>query len=143
MEEVARDLVSNEKPLIAFLPQTDYDPITRTYFIPEHLIERNNLYKLGVTKYGGEILTLDYSTPLKILNEVDGFLIPGGADIDPSLYGHKKKENTKPHPLGNKRYEMERKIFECLPLDVPILGICYGAQLLNVLRGLYYINYKN
>ena len=116
--------VLNKKPLIAFFPQTDYNPITRTYFIPEHLIERNNLYKLGITKFGGEILTLDYSFPLEILKEVDGFFIPGGADIDPANYGHQKNENTKIHSLGNKRYEMEEKIFQFLPKDVPIFGIC-------------------
>ena len=138
MEKVDSSPVLTKKPLIAFFPQTNYDPITRTYFIPEHLIERNNLYKLGITKFGGEILTLDYSTPLEILKEVDGFLIPGGADMDPSTYGHEKNENTKPHPLSNKRYEMERKIFDVIPKDVPIFGICYGAQLLNVLRGFYH-----
>jgi len=125
----------SENPLIAYFPQLNYDPITRLYYIPENFKDRNSLYLNRITENGGEVRNLDFISSLECLTEVDGFMIPGGADIDPVNYNQRKNPKTVPHPLGNKRVEMERKILEILPKGVPILGICYGAQILNILRG--------
>jgi putative glutamine amidotransferase len=69
-----------------------------------------------------------------ILDRIDGLVLSGGSDIDPSLYGEA------PHPkLG--RVIRERDDFElalcreALRRDRPILAICRGHQVLNVARG--------
>lgn len=64
---------------------------------------------------------------------LDGIVIGGGDDIDPVLY-------AKPQDV-NVRYDTERDAFESLMIEealarnLPLLGICRGAQLLNVRLG--------
>lgn len=63
--------------------------------------------------------------------ECDGLLLPGGADVDPHLYGQEPTEKCgKPNVL---RDTAEPKLLEAyLPTGKPILCICRGVQLLNV-----------
>lgn len=63
----------------------------------------------------------------------DGWLIPGGDDLDSALWG--EEPHPKASPQDGTRFEAERRLFEALPAEVPVLGICYGCQALNVLRG--------
>jgi putative glutamine amidotransferase len=69
------------------------------------------------------------------LDELDGLVVTGGAfDIDPALYGA-----TERHPtvgLKAARTAFEWAITEqALARDLPVLGICGGQQLLNVVLG--------
>lgn len=62
-----------------------------------------------------------------------GVIISGGTDIDPSLYGLKLDTNPK---LDPERDAFESEIIKyALKSNLPLLGICRGAQLLNVLMG--------
>jgi putative glutamine amidotransferase len=72
--------------------------------------------------------------PDRVLDIVDGLLLAGGADMDPSSYGaapHDETTGTVP----------ERDAFElalaarALERDLPFLGICRGMQVMNVARG--------
>jgi len=68
------------------------------------------------------------------LGAVDGLVFSGGSDLDPDLYGAETHAET----LGVVR---ERDDFElalmraALERDVPMLAICRGSQVLNVVRG--------
>lgn len=63
----------------------------------------------------------------------DGVVITGGHDVDPVLYAQESK--VLPH------YDPDRDAFESAVIDdalargLPLLGICRGAQLLNVRLG--------
>lgn len=57
----------------------------------------------------------------------------GGEDINPALYGAKKHSATKYNP---QRDTEELIIYEeALKRNIPIAGICRGAQLINALNG--------
>lgn len=64
---------------------------------------------------------------------VHGLVVTGGHDIDPVLYAAEPEV----HPI----YDKERDAFEsiliedALERELPVLGICRGAQLLNVRLG--------
>lgn len=64
----------------------------------------------------------------------DGLLLPGGADIDPILYGREREEKCgKPNELRDKN---EFQIFGTfVETKKPILCICRGFQLLNTVYG--------
>ncbi len=69
------------------------------------------------------------------LDQLDGLVVTGGAfDIDPALYGESERHPT----VGLKaaRTAFEWAITErALARDLPVLGICGGQQLLNVVLG--------
>ena len=70
-----------------------------------------------------------------ILNEedCDGLIICGGTDIHPSYYGEKI---TKSHSIDIERDKREFEITKrFIETGKPILGICRGHQLLNIILG--------
>ncbi len=72
--------------------------------------------------------------PGQVLELIDGLLLAGGADIDPSCYGQQPREETAVTTP-------ERDVFEialaraAIERDLPVLGICRGMQLINVACG--------
>ncbi len=67
------------------------------------------------------------------LDAVDGVIIGGGDDISPDLYGASVEVTAR---LDPERDRMERAIAaHALQEGVPVLGICRGAQMLNVAAG--------
>jgi putative glutamine amidotransferase len=69
-----------------------------------------------------------------LLSRLDGLVIAGGADIDPSCYGADRRiESGPPRP---DRDESERRLVDlALGSGLPLLGVCRGMQLLNVALG--------
>ncbi len=68
-----------------------------------------------------------------IPSHVDGIIISGGDDIDQGLYLPDAPEIAPMNPRRD-RFEI-RALEKLLPTGIPILGICRGAQLLNVVLG--------
>jgi putative glutamine amidotransferase len=72
--------------------------------------------------------------PDQVLGLIDGLILAGGADIDPSSYG----ESSHPETRGT---VPERDSFEialarrAIERDMPLLGVCRGMQLMNVATG--------
>lgn len=64
----------------------------------------------------------------------DGFLFTGGQDIDPALYNEEKLPQCDYQAELRDAQEiwMLKRLFD---LDKPVLGICRGAQIINVARG--------
>src|SRR5690606_24185448 len=96
-------------------------------------------YVEAVQRAGGIVLAVAPDAqlaerPQQLLSLIDGLMLVGGVDVDPSTYG------AAPHP----RLEAivpERDRFElallaaALERDRPVLGICRGMQMLNIVRG--------
>lgn len=82
---------------------------------------------------GAPILIPAGADPDSVVPLLDGFLIPGGDDIDPSLWGdtlHPEARLCDP-----RRTLTERAIYQRLGEQIPVLGICYGCQAINVFEG--------
>jgi len=68
------------------------------------------------------------------LDNVDGVLLTGGSDVDPALYGAAKDERT--GDVDRERDDYEAALtHEALDREMPLLAICRGMQLLNVVLG--------
>ncbi|MCS7302675.1 MAG: gamma-glutamyl-gamma-aminobutyrate hydrolase family protein [Candidatus Kapabacteria bacterium] len=71
----------------------------------------------------------------EILPSCSGIVFTGGSDIDPALYGA-ADERPLCERIERDRDEFELELFEAArSLHMPILGICRGAQLINVALG--------
>jgi putative glutamine amidotransferase len=94
-------------------------------------------YVRSVQQAGALAVALLPSGPGEVgamLDRLDGVVLSGGADVDPSLYGER------PHPrlrrVDRFRDEFELALVrEALRRDLPLLAICRGHQVLNVATG--------
>ena len=121
--------MDQKRPVIGVVPLYDIQRVS-LWMIPGYLD--------GIAAAGGIPVVLPLTEDEQVLgqlaNDVDGFLMTGGQDVSPALYGEERLDScgeTLPVRDG-----MESRIFQlCLERDVPVLGICRGIQLMNVLLG--------
>jgi putative glutamine amidotransferase len=89
-------------------------------------------YLDAVEKAGGKAVFVSCDADVKgLAKEYDGFLIPGGSDIDPAYYGEGSVFPFTPESGSRIDFEISL-LHEIMGLDKPLLGICYGMQLINV-----------
>lgn len=97
-------------------------------------MELNWNYAQAIAETGGVPLVVPPVADMaEIARIADGWLLPGGDDLDPALWG--EPLHPKASLQDGTRYAAERRLFAALPNEVPVLGICYGCQALNVLMG--------
>lgn len=94
-----------------------------TYFMP---------YRRAVEDAGGEPVDLLPGT--ESLPELDGLLLPGGWDVDPSFYGEERDAKVKETDPELDATEL-RLFRQAREREIPILGICRGQQVINVAMG--------
>ncbi len=97
----------------------------------------NHYYIEAVSEAGGIPILSDPSySPLKneLVEMIQGIILTGGGDIDPSFYGEKRDSLTKNVNRARDEFEIDilKKGHE---KGVPILGICRGIQLINITYG--------
>lgn len=115
------------KPVIA-IPQMGND-LFRKYM--------KSKYSESLERAGADVKWIELEDIGRAVEETltcDGLLLPGGADINPEMYGEEKSEKCgKPNET---RDEAEPVIFRnFLDTNKPILAICRGIQLINVCKG--------
>ncbi|MFN8215239.1 MAG: gamma-glutamyl-gamma-aminobutyrate hydrolase family protein [Solirubrobacterales bacterium] len=97
-------------------------------------------YIEGVRLAGGRTLVLPpdpewIDDPADAIDRVDGLLLAGGDDIDPSLWGVAERHPAL-GPASPRRDSVEPALLRCaIEQGKPVLGICRGMQLINVVLG--------
>jgi putative glutamine amidotransferase len=100
------------------------------------------IYFEGVTRAGGIAVLLppqpvDTDVADRVLDGLDGLIITGGRDVEPAAYGQQ------PHPATDEPVEDNRLrdawefglLKGAMRRGIPVLGICRGAQVVNVALG--------
>jgi putative glutamine amidotransferase len=99
---------------------------------PRRGLEYYGTYRRAVMAAGAEPVDLVPGT--KALPDLDGLLLPGGWDVDPSFYGERRDEN-----LGETDPELDETelamFHQACEREIPVLGICRGQQVINVAMG--------
>jgi len=86
----------------------------------------------SIVLVGGKAVRLNASNP-DPPRPLEGIVIGGGTDLDPSLYAGVDDGKAK---RDSRRDEYEKRMIEnALDEGIPVLGICRGAQLINVVLG--------
>ncbi|WP_150275351.1 gamma-glutamyl-gamma-aminobutyrate hydrolase family protein [Paenibacillus tepidiphilus] len=95
-------------------------------------------YMEGIAAAGGIAVMLPLAHEAEdlpvLLDKLDGLLFAGGHDVSPELYQEPVREVC--GALCQERDVLEQRLFQlALAADLPMLGICRGIQLFNVLLG--------
>lgn len=70
----------------------------------------------------------------QLMRELDGFLLAGGDDCDPAVYGEERHPTV--DPMDVRRQANDLALAEAARKhEVPMLGICLGLQVMNVAAG--------
>ena len=125
--------MSSMKPVIGLTCSTSSEGDSkgvRRYSCPEPYVRR-------VEEAGGIPILLPIADPSRVpelLALVDGVILIGGDDVDPSLYG--EKPHRKLGPVDRLRDEFEIEVVRYAAAEaLPALGICRGCQVMNVAMG--------
>lgn len=120
------------KPLIGFCIDWRIDPITKELYAYSENIRRN---RQAIESAGGQSHLLTWNDSLdSFIGLLDGYLIPGGRDINPKFYGEEVNGSII-NEDGDHYYLFQKRVYFKLPKSVPIFGICCGFQFLNVVNG--------
>jgi gamma-glutamyl-gamma-aminobutyrate hydrolase PuuD len=101
------------------------------------LLFRNTLkeppYRQALERVGLEPIAFTPGSS-ESLDSVRGIVLTGGTDVDPSLYGQERHPRTDEPDRERDDYE-SAVLRDALSRDTPVLAICRGMQLLNVVLG--------
>lgn len=93
-------------------------------------------YVRAIERAGGRALLVPPSADEvdETLDVLDGILFSGGSDLDPDFYGQEAHPET--FGVVEERDRAELALLEAaLARDLPVLAVCRGSQVLNVVRG--------
>ena len=122
------------KPIVIGLTLDSEAPGGYSKF-PWYAIREN--YCTAIVRAGGVPLPLPHEPDLieTYVGLIDGLVVTGGAfDLDPTLYGDASRHDSVVTKDRRTRFEFDI-MRAMLAADKPVLGICGGQQLLNVVLG--------
>ena len=110
---------------------------TGVWDLPAVFLQKD--YLDAVTGAGGIAALLppqpvDADIAARVLDGVDALILTGGRDVDPAAYDREPHPATD-EPVGNRDGWEIALLGEALRRGMPVLGICRGAQVLNVALG--------
>jgi len=98
------------------------------------------IYMEGVNLAGGTAVLLPPQSAAaaeRVLDGLDGLILTGGRDLDPATYGQQRHATTdEPVQASRDRDAWEAALVRgAIQRGIPLLGICRGAQVVNVALG--------
>ena len=113
-----------DAPTVAFLLGREKDTYT---------IDWN--YAKAIAKSGVNIKFMTYKNNVSQMQNVDGLILPGGSFVSPNQFytDPLKKTNSEP---GSRSYAYITSIIEAEKNNIPMLGICAGAQMIGGMHGM-------
>jgi putative glutamine amidotransferase len=110
---------------------------TGVWDVPAAVLPR--VYFDAITRAGGIAVLLppqpvDAAIADRVLDGLDGLIITGGKDVDPARYGQAAHPDTDEPRPDRDAWENEL-LHAAIDRELPFLGICRGAQMLNVALG--------
>jgi putative glutamine amidotransferase len=105
---------------------------------PEYAQRSLPQYERAVAMAGGEPVRIPLDQPstevMRLIESCDAVLLPGSkADVDPARYDAPRAPETADADSGRDTVD-ELLLQDAYNMRKPILGICYGLQILNVYR---------
>lgn len=97
----------------------------------------SNDYIQAIIQAGGIPVILPIGTDADVAemsDRIDGLLVTGGGDIDPTLFGEEPLQGLGMISPGRDSFEM-LIVEKALAADKPILAICRGIQIMNIAVG--------
>lgn len=93
-------------------------------------------YLESVRRAGGEPIevVIGAEDPEQLLGRVDGLMLTGGGDVDPTLYGETPNATFEAAETGRDVFEIALAR-AAVKSGIPFLAICRGMQVLNVAMG--------
>jgi len=97
-----------------------------------HLLD----YLEAVKRAGGDpvVLAPGDVEPDRAVVELDGLLLTGGRDVDPTLFGEPPHATAEEAEPGRDQFEIDL-VRAAVARNLPLLGICRGMQVINVALG--------
>lgn len=99
-----------------------------------HLVADTYVSSVQRTGAIGVLLPVDARAPLELLDRIDGLLLIGGADVDPSSYGAPRDPELESTYRDRDDFEIAL-LLGAVDRSMPVFGICRGMQIINVAFG--------
>lgn len=127
---------SESKPIVGLTTYLEQAK-TGVWDVPASFLPK--IYFEAVTKAGGIAVLLppqpvDTAIANRVLDGLDGLIITGGKDVDPARYGQERHPATD-EPRKDRDAWEDALLRAAIDRGLPFLGICRGAQVLNVALG--------
>ena len=122
------------KPVIGI---SAYPRVVETSVGPTLLHTASRFYVEGIERAGGVPVVLPVMAPEAVddvICAVQGILLTGGGDVQPSRYGAKPVAET--NGVDPARDDFDIRLLErAIAADLPVLATCRGMQVVNVALG--------
>jgi putative glutamine amidotransferase len=129
--------MQSTRPIIGITPSPMQE--TNPAFGDVTIYRMTNTYTSAVETAGGIPVVLpptDPSTAAQVVARLDALLLSGGGDIRPARYRDTGPQHEKTYGISDARDAWEDALLEAaFAIDLPVLCICRGIQVLNVFCG--------